>query len=36
MIPTAFEYHTAGSVDEALRLLEQKGDGAKLRPAATA
>jgi carbon-monoxide dehydrogenase medium subunit len=30
MIPTAFEYHTATSVDEALHLLEQHGDDAKL------
>lgn len=30
MIPTAFEYHTAASVDEALRLLEQHGEDAKL------
>jgi aerobic carbon-monoxide dehydrogenase medium subunit len=30
MIPTAFEYHTAGTVDEALHLLDQHGDDAKL------
>ncbi len=30
MIPTAFKYHIAASVDEALHLLEQHGDDAKL------
>lgn len=30
MIPAAFEYHRPGSVAEAVRLLQQHGDGAKL------
>jgi aerobic carbon-monoxide dehydrogenase medium subunit len=30
MIPAAFDYHTAGSVGEAVALLDRLGDGAKL------
>ena len=30
MIPGAFEYHSAKSVDEAIKLLGQYGDDAKL------
>jgi carbon-monoxide dehydrogenase medium subunit len=29
-VPVAFDYHTANSVEEAIQLLQQYGDGAKV------
>ena len=36
MIPTSFEYRRAGSIDEALALLRDGGDEAKLLAGGTA